>query len=168
MPSTTPIATKHKSPRSGKKTNIFDIANYIIENNICPITKMKMNKMIYYAHAKSLVEYNEPLVTEEMQAWIYGPVFPTLTKVLKKFTYQPIPINTIKQGNSNKLTAQQKAILDTIIQKYGDKKASFLSHQTHDELPWLNAYDEHKPWSENVINDEDIKTYFHQHLTKIQ
>ncbi|WP_017193486.1 Panacea domain-containing protein [Vaccinium witches'-broom phytoplasma] len=86
------------------KTNIFDIVNCIIGNNFFPVTKMKMNKMIYYAHAKSLVECNEPLVTEEMQAWIYEPVFPALTKVLKKFTYQPIPINTIKCEKAHKLT----------------------------------------------------------------
>ncbi|MGE9276875.1 MAG: Panacea domain-containing protein [Candidatus Phytoplasma pruni] len=93
------------------KTNIFDIVNCIIENNFFPVTKMKMNKMIYYAHDKSLVECNEPLITEEMQAWIYEPVFPALTKVLKKFTYQPIPINTIKCGKASKLTTQQKAII---------------------------------------------------------
>ncbi|WEK82359.1 MAG: hypothetical protein PR2021_2890 [Candidatus Phytoplasma pruni] len=123
-----------KNPPKGEHTlscktkiNIFNIANYIIENNIFPVTQMKMNKMIYYAYAKSLVEYNEPLVTEEMQAWIYEPVFPTLTKFLKKkFTYQPIPINTIKCGKASKLTAQQKTIIDVIIQKYDNKKASFF------------------------------------------
>ncbi|MFB5029947.1 MAG: hypothetical protein WJU30_00501 [Candidatus Phytoplasma pruni] len=87
-----------KNPPKGEHTlscktkiNIFNIANYIIENNIFPVTQMKMNKMIYYAYAKSLVEYNEPLVTEEMQAWIYEPVFPTLTKFLKKIH---LPTNT--------------------------------------------------------------------------
>ncbi|AGL90544.1 Phage-Associated Protein [Candidatus Phytoplasma australiense] len=36
--------------------NVFDVALYIIKNNPHSTTKMKLNKMIYYAHAKHLVK----------------------------------------------------------------------------------------------------------------
>ncbi|WP_339332520.1 Panacea domain-containing protein, partial [Paulownia witches'-broom phytoplasma] len=58
--------------------NVFDVALYIVKNNPHPTTKMKLNKMIYYAHAKYLVQTKKPLVKEQIQAWIYGPVFPEL------------------------------------------------------------------------------------------
>ncbi|MEC4559030.1 MAG: hypothetical protein U9532_02590 ['Conium maculatum' witches'-broom phytoplasma] len=34
------------------KINVFDVALYIVKNNHYQTTKMKLNKMIYYAHAK--------------------------------------------------------------------------------------------------------------------
>ncbi|MBS2126639.1 DUF4065 domain-containing protein ['Fragaria x ananassa' phyllody phytoplasma] len=147
--------------------NVFDVGFYIVKNNPYPTTKMKLNKMIYYAHAKHLVKTKKPLVKEQIQAWIYGPVFPELCKQLKKFTYQPLNIDSLSIGDETKINATQKQILDDIISLYGNKEASFLSQQTHEEDPWKNTYYINSDWSKNIIKNKDILEYFSKNTKHI-
>ncbi|WZN38499.1 hypothetical protein M33023_03340 [Candidatus Phytoplasma asteris] len=54
--------------------------------------------MIYYAHTKHLVQTKKPLVKEQTQAWIYGPVFTELCTQLKEFTYKPLNLRFFING----------------------------------------------------------------------
>lgn len=78
--------------------NVFNISLYIVKNNHYSTTKMKLNKMIYYAHTKHLVQTKKPLVKEQTQAWIYGPVFTELCTQLKEFTYKPLNLRFFING----------------------------------------------------------------------
>ncbi|QYC31219.1 DUF4065 domain-containing protein [Paulownia witches'-broom phytoplasma] len=147
--------------------NVFDVALYIVKNNPHPTTKMKLNKMIYYAHAKYLVQTKKPLVKEQIQAWIYGPVFPELCAQVKEFTYKPLNPDSLSMGDETKINATQKQILDDIISLYGNKEASFLTQQTHEEDPWKNIYYINSDWSKNIIKNKDILEYFSKNTKHI-
>ncbi|WP_172507385.1 Panacea domain-containing protein, partial [Enterococcus faecalis] len=57
------------------------VADYIIDycnKHDIEINNLKLQKVMYYLQAKSLVETNEPLIDEELQKWKYGPVVPTV------------------------------------------------------------------------------------------
>ncbi|CCP88038.1 Panacea domain-containing protein [Candidatus Phytoplasma solani] len=69
---------------------IFDVANYIIKKNKSAITNMKLQKLTYYTYAKYLVENNQPIFNEPIEAWLHGPVFPNLYNEFKRYTYKPI------------------------------------------------------------------------------
>ncbi|MEC4559031.1 MAG: type II toxin-antitoxin system antitoxin SocA domain-containing protein ['Conium maculatum' witches'-broom phytoplasma] len=108
----------------------------------------------------------KPLLKEQIQAWIYGPVFPELCAQLKEFTYKPLNSDVVSIGDVTKINATQQQILDDIISLYGDKEANFLSQQTNEEDSWKNIYYINSDWSKNVIKDEMIKNYFMKNLKK--
>ena len=62
---------------------VGDVARYILER-LAPdrfgdrVTAWKLQKLVYYAQAWSLVWDEVPLFPERIEAWANGPVCPTL------------------------------------------------------------------------------------------
>ena len=56
---------------------VFDVAAYILGKQGASST-WKLQKLVYYSQAWSLVWDGTPLFEEEIQAWIGGPVCPDL------------------------------------------------------------------------------------------
>jgi uncharacterized phage-associated protein len=57
------------------------VANWFIEKSIkesTPISHMKLQKLLYFAHGYCLATLNAPLLGEKIQAWKYGPVVATV------------------------------------------------------------------------------------------
>ncbi|WP_265332888.1 Panacea domain-containing protein [Mulberry dwarf phytoplasma] len=61
---------------------------------------MKLQKIIYYAHAFHLVNQKQKLINSTLQAWIYGPVFPELYIEFCKYSYNPVK-KRIKEMKKN-------------------------------------------------------------------
>jgi len=59
------------------KVSVYDVAKYILDK-LGMITTMKLQKLVYYSQAWSLVWDEAPLYEEEIQAWSNGPVIPKL------------------------------------------------------------------------------------------
>src|SRR5215469_2786509 len=55
-----------------------------------PVTQMKLQKLVYFAHGLHLASYNEPLISEKFQAWKYGPVVPAIYRDYKLYGSSPI------------------------------------------------------------------------------
>ena len=56
----------------GVPYNAIAVANYFIDKakaDGVPLTHMKLQKLIYFAHGWHLALYGEPLIDEEIQAW---------------------------------------------------------------------------------------------------
>lgn len=53
--------------------NVFDVAKYILHKK-GPMTTMKLQKLVYYCQAWSLVWDGKPIFEEKIQAWASGPV----------------------------------------------------------------------------------------------
>lgn len=99
---------------------------------------MKLQKLVYYAQAWSLVWDGEPLYNEEIKAWANGPVVPALYGAQKgKFKVNSSTFN--KRGKSKNLTESEKETIDSILHVYGDKPPAWLSELTHNENPWKEA-----------------------------
>lgn len=143
---------------------IFDTANYILSK--CPkISNMKLQKIIYYSHIDYLLKTNTPLIDTNIypiEAWIYGPVIRELYMEFSKYSYKDIT-EPSKKGNINNLTTDQINSLDAIIKEYGDLSASDLSDKTHSETPWIEAYQKSRDWSENIITDKKLTSYYKNH-----
>jgi len=57
------------------------VANYFLDLGLresIPITPLKLQKLVYFAHGWYLGFTGEPLLNEGIQAWEYGPVIPSL------------------------------------------------------------------------------------------
>ncbi|MDP9851948.1 Panacea domain-containing protein [Corynebacterium lowii] len=95
---------------------------------------MKIQKLTYYAQAWSLAWRGIPLFDDEVQAWRDGPVVPNLYRENK---YKRV--NGKLAAASRDLSDVQKAVVEAVVDFYGDFSAQELSDRTHKEEPWQRA-----------------------------
>lgn len=130
--------------------NVFDVAAYILSRR-SPMTAMKLQKLVYYCQAWSLVWDEAPLFSERIEAWANGPVVRELYEVHRgMFRVQQLPL-----GNPEALTAEQRETVDAVLKFYGDKPSQWLSDLTHQEAPWREA---RKGYASGEYCDNEITT----------
>lgn len=96
---------------------------------------MKLQKLLYYCQAWSLVWDEKPLFKARIQAWANGPVIPLAYEHHRgQFILRDWPL-----GDPENLTKEEVATIDAVISFYGNKTAQFLSDLTHRERPWRDA-----------------------------
>lgn len=119
-----------------RRTNVFDVAAYILSKS-GEMTTMKLQKLVYYSQAWSLVWDEKSLFLEPIEAWVSGPVVRKLYNWHKNmFKIKVLPITL---GNPAKLIKEQKETIDAVIKFYGKKTSHWLSNLTHKEEPWKKA-----------------------------
>lgn len=114
--------------------NVFDVAKYILEKQ-GPMTTMKLQKLVYYSQAWSLVWDEKRLFNEEIEAWASGPVVRELYDEHKG----EFLISVLGKGSIDNLRTEERETIDAVLQTYGDKPAQWLSDLTHMEKPWAEA-----------------------------
>jgi uncharacterized phage-associated protein len=135
------------------------------------ITNKKLQKLLYYVEAWSLV-YHSSLIDEDFEAWVHGPVVPEVYQVFKKFGYSPIKNEYIegqsasekfrKLLSSIKINQTQKDIFFAVLNKYGALSSFQLETLSHSEKPWLTARENQGPFdhSSTVISKVTMKEYY--------
>lgn len=113
---------------------VNDVAAYILENN-GPMTTMKLQKLLYYCQAWSLVWDEAPLFNDRIEAWANGPVVPSIYQHLRG-TFK---VHKLGAGNAESLNANQRETVDAVLDYYGDETSQWLSDLTHREDPWKDA-----------------------------
>ena len=117
--------------------SVFDGAKYILKKQ-GPMTAIKLQKLVYYCQAWSLVWDEKPLFQARIEAWANGPVVPRLYQA-HRGEYK-VNCGTIgAKGDIRKLTQEEKETIDAVLKYYGKKQSQWLSELTHLEPPWLNA-----------------------------
>lgn len=111
-----------------------DVAKYIIENH-GPMSAMKLQKLVYYSQAWSLVWDERPIFHEPIEAWIGGPVVRALYDVHQG----QYDVKSWRRGSINNLDKDAKETIDVVIKDYGSKSGQYLSDLTHSERPWIDA-----------------------------
>ncbi len=116
------------------KIRVFDVAAYILEK-IGTMTTMKLQKLVYYSQAWSLVWDEKPLFEENVEAWANGPVVRDL------FDYHRgmYEVSSMPIGNSRLLNQVQQETIDAVLDYYGHRSAQWLIELTHIEDPWVQA-----------------------------
>ena len=98
------------------------------------MTAMKLQKLVYYCQAWSLVWDEKPLFSERIEAWASGPVIRSLYE-RHRGEYRI----TTWEGNPNEFDSTQRATIDGVLAFYGDQNSQWLSDLTHKEDPWRKA-----------------------------
>ncbi|MBW4690395.1 MAG: DUF4065 domain-containing protein [Lyngbya sp. HA4199-MV5] len=138
----------------------FDIADYFIwlaNETGSFISNLKLQKLVYYAQAWHIALYNEPLFAEDFQAWVHGPVIPSLYQKYKAFGWQPI-----WEDATPKLPEDVVQFLDEVADEYFACDAYELEQMTHAEDPWGWARGNLPPDapSNEIIKKEWMKEYY--------
>jgi uncharacterized phage-associated protein len=114
--------------------SVFDVAAYILEKK-GEMTAWKLQKLVYYAQAWSLVWDQRALFAGRIEAWANGPVSPDLYGAHRgKFMIASIPC-----GKATALDATARETIDAVLDYYGDLHPQELSDLTHAEAPWREA-----------------------------
>ncbi len=138
--------------------SVFDVAQYICDKKK-PISAIKLQKLVFYSKAWSLVWDEDPLFPEEVQAWAHGPVVPTLYAAHKGQFFCP---DKFEQADVSRLTDAQKETIDAVLDAYSHLSPQGLVSLTLSEKPWLEArggIPEYAPCN-TPISDASIAEYY--------
>lgn len=139
---------------------VKDVANYIL-NRLGFVSTMKLQKLVYYSQARSLVAADAPLFLEDFQAWANGPVCADLF-VLHRGRFIVGPGDLGLSVAENPLTSLERASIDRTLSVLGEYDGNDLSNLTHSESPWRDARGD-TPEGErcqNVISKESIRAFY--------
>lgn len=115
--------------------DVLDVAQYVLERQGA-MSAIKLQKLIYYCQAWSLVWTESPLFHNSMEAWASGPVSPELAAAHgSAFNLEAAQ----GLGDSSHLTEDQRDVIDNVLKGYGDKSAQWLVELTRLEAPWREA-----------------------------
>ena len=121
----------------GVVANAVDVGAFILELT-GGMTAMKLQKLLYYSQAWSLVWEEAPLFPDTIEAWINGPVVPGLfSKFQGKFYILPGDFPAGLGGEN--LTETERDNVRKVLDFYGEKNPQWLSDLTHMEKPWQDA-----------------------------
>ena len=137
--------------------NVLDVAQYILDNKKKPLSALKLQKIVYYCQAWSLVWDDSPLFPDEIEAWSNGPVIRALYEA-HKGSHEVYDVN----GNPDNLIEIEKETVDAVWRDYGEKSAQWLVMLSHSELPWRTARGDLKSFepSTRIIQLDDIANYY--------
>ena len=114
--------------------SVHDVAAYILQK--CgEMSAMKLQKLVYYSQAWSLVWDERPLFSERIEAWIGGPIVPALFAQYEG-TFSP---KEWSMGDADALDDDGRETIDVILKGYGNKNAQELHDLTHREDYWKAA-----------------------------
>lgn len=137
--------------------SVKDVAKWFLHKE--SMTHKKLQKLCYYAQAWHCALLGKPLFTEEIQAWVHGPVCPELYHHYSNYKWNNIPkFNKEVPCFSEKTTH----LLESVYVTYKDFSGDELETLTHSEKPWKKARAGLEPWesSTNVIELDIMAEYY--------
>lgn len=144
----------------------FIVAKTIQSGYTINITKLQ--KLLFIAYGVSLVAYGERLVSEQPQAWPYGPVFPTTRERLMGCSLESITLDN-EELSEVKKDSNVNDLLEFVLKHFGSCTATMLVEWTHEEgSPWKNTTKlPNFNWGD-TISDDYIRGYFDAILIRKQ
>ena len=147
------------------------IANYFIKKSIeegVEMTPMKVLKLVYIAHGWHLGLFDEELISEQVQAWKYGPVVRSVYQEFKHYGNRDIEGLSFKSTFEKEEFGQLKEkgvyhLLDKIWEVYKDYTGLQLSTLTHQPgTPWYQIWEEKrgKLSGTEIIPNDLIKGHY--------
>lgn len=147
-------------------TDVRELARYLLflfkeqMKNIADeefdVTPMKLQKLLYYCQGYSLALTGKPIFSEEIEAWRYGPVVPSVYQEYKAYGGCAIPLSIV--GEEHDVQCVDALIAQLVVREKGCMSGIMLANMTHCEAPWRDAYSGN--YSNCVISQESLKTFF--------
>ena len=143
--------------------SVIDVAAYIL-NKHGKMTAWKLQKIVYYCQAWSLVWDERPLFKARIEAWANGPVCPELYRHHRgRFLIDNV------NGNPESLDQDARDTIDAVLEYYGHMTAQNLRDLTHMEDPWKNTRSKTPPGakSDKEITHDSMALYYEGVLPEV-
>lgn len=114
---------------------LIRMADWDTANGGDNMTNLRLQKLLYYEQGYHLAKFGTPLFDEQIEAWIYGPVVPTVYDYYNQYGAQILPVD----NDEIDLTAEEEDLFAEVFEAYREFSAIGLMNLTHKERPWLSA-----------------------------
>lgn len=146
------------------KYSVCDISSYIIyysKKKNYGVSNLRLQKLLYYVQAEFLLEQGIGAFKEEIEAWDFGPVVPEVYHMYKMFGREDIvyPLDMFIDSVSE-IEKDDRDIIDDVLERSKNIPTIELVNMTHNEAPWIDAYNRGKAGFTNIISKENILEYF--------
>ncbi|HHA2497714.1 TPA: Panacea domain-containing protein [Stenotrophomonas maltophilia] len=136
------------------------VAQYILtrcaEKGDGDVTPMQLIKLVYIAHAWALGLTGKALLDEQVEAWQYGPVIPSLYHAIKHF--RSLPVKNLSAPLAD-FTPAERSIMNQVVDIYGKFTGIQLSAMTHQPgTPWEMAWT--RAGKNAAIPNDLIETFY--------
>ena len=141
-----------------KMYTVFDIANWFLSKQ--EMSHKKLQKMCYYAQAWSYALHNKPIMEEDFQAWVHGPVSPRLYQKYKGNGFHDLKYNSSE--GIPEFSSEETELLESVFLTYGDYTGNALEALTHKETPWVEAREGVAPDENcrNIISTDTMRRFY--------
>ncbi len=131
------------------------------------VTNLKLQKLLYYCQAWYLAIANEALFDDSIEAWVHGPVVPSVFGRFKHYRWNPITdvFDDVRlAGGTNERSVE--AHVKEVLEAYGRLSGPQLEVLTHQETPWREARIglAKDQASNNIISLDAMKTYYRDQM----
>jgi len=137
------------------------------------VSPMKLQKLIYFAHGWHWALADKPLVSEQVEAWKFGPVISPVYHAFKQFGNNPIAeLGRLVRFSGTRLVSEvprlseamlgeTAQLLNRVWEVYSPYTAIQLSNATHAVgTPWQEVWEKAPERIGTDIPDEKIREYF--------
>lgn len=127
------------------------------------ITQLKVQKLVYYADAWFLANFDKPLIEPDFEAWAHGPAIRALYAKYRDYGWDALPME-----KGARPTPEVAEFLQAVYDEYGQFSAKTLERMTHEEKPWIDARAGLPPEaaSNSVIPKLEIRNFYAAQIGK--
>lgn len=138
------------------------VSHYVL--NRYEVDHQKLQKLCYYAQSWYLANYGKPLMTNQFEAWVNGPVSPDLYMLYKDWGWVNLPMTT----GCTPLDEHERILIENVLNVYGLYTTDELVQITQKEFPWIRARNGISPlkYSRNPISMKDMRDYYGRRIGK--
>lgn len=117
------------------------------------LTNLKLQKLLYYQQGYHLAAFGTPLFSENIEAWMYGPVVPTVYDEFSSYGSSALPMVDMEMS----LGEEEEILFNQVYDAYREFSAIGLMNRTHTERPWIEATPHDRG---TVIPQSSMAAYF--------
>ena len=155
--------------------NAYDLGHIIthyVNQKGDTVSHKKLQKLLYYVEAWHLVNLDTPILEEDFEAWVHGPVVPELYRKLKEFGFNNLEVINDEYATvdaeikaiivKNELSDEQVELIGNVLNRYGSLTSFELELLSHSEAPWIEARKNippHMPCN-NIISKDRMKEFY--------
>lgn len=132
------------------------------------ITHLSLQKALYYVQGFYYAFFGDFLFEEDCEAWIHGPVYRDIYRIYSGYCYDPI--DSVEEPDITSMSAEEKALLDSVVKHICCYSGKTLEAFTHVETPWISTRGNlpENTSTDRVIPKQIIGAYFTSVKNKYQ
>jgi uncharacterized phage-associated protein len=134
------------------------------------MSHLKLQKLLFYSNALHLAYFETPLIDDQFEAWVHGPVSRKVYNTVKDYSILYDNIDYVQTEEKTpdvllreNLTEEQIELIDEVLTEYSKLSHLQLEALTHSEYPWQLARKGFKPADKcAVIIDNKITQEYYR------
>lgn len=121
----------------------LQVLAFFLRKSDAGIDKAKLMKLVYYADRASFIDRGIPMTGDSAYAMKLGPVpsdtlnlvdgelYPIYEKIYETLQLMNVRVSLVKDPGDHRLSADEKAELETVWKEHGHKETMSLCYETH-------------------------------------